>query len=367
MALQVTVMPLNFDGSATPVTRKFNKKEITLGRQSSNDIVLDGPEVSARHAKLSVGDAPPNKPATVFLTDLGSATGTHVGSTRLSAQAKVEVAPHERIRIGNFLIKSVVVADDQEQHEVRSDSNKNYDRKREEDMGSVSDFSAPSNSSGNSSGKGKGPAPVKEDGYERVVAIETAPSKGSMNSRQDGLGVVISGKVGSGFSGELNLTAVQLFRLSGKVTHNGRPLEGVRIEAGALGSAETDPDGMFRFLNVKEGTEYNLSASKGDFRISGLDSKGVVARDTDVAFSAIQLFTIRGKVTHNGKALVGVEVDGGPLGRTITGPDGAYVFKDVPEGTDFTLRVAKDGFLLQPGNGKEAAQPERKYQQAANL
>jgi len=54
----------------------------------------------------------------------------------------------------------------------------------------------------------------------------------------------------------------------GSVIRNGKPLEGVEIDAGPLGTAVTDKDGIYVFKDVPEGTEINLSAKKDGFLIS---------------------------------------------------------------------------------------------------
>ena len=54
MSIQLTVMSLDFDAKTGPITKIFDKDEITLGRLPNNDLVLDRPEVSAYHAKLRI-------------------------------------------------------------------------------------------------------------------------------------------------------------------------------------------------------------------------------------------------------------------------------------------------------------------------
>lgn len=66
----------------------------TIGRTSDNDIVLDYPQISGKHARLtSVGSQ-------LFLEDLGSELGTAVRGTRLKPGQKAQVGDGERVRFG---------------------------------------------------------------------------------------------------------------------------------------------------------------------------------------------------------------------------------------------------------------------------
>jgi len=67
---------------------------------------------------------------------------------------------------------------------------------------------------------------------------------------------------------EVTVTAKKLMDVRGSVIRNGKPLEGVEIDAGPLGTAVTDKDGIYVFKDVPEGTEINLSAKKDGFLIS---------------------------------------------------------------------------------------------------
>ena len=86
-----------------PHTVKFGEKEkLTLGRDTSNDIVLDTPNVSRYHAQMTrVGRR-------YYITDLRSANGTFVNDTRV--EGDVWLNPQDTIRIGPY---KFVVGEDQ--------------------------------------------------------------------------------------------------------------------------------------------------------------------------------------------------------------------------------------------------------------
>ena len=129
--------------------------------------------------------------------------------------------------------------------------------------------------------------------------------------------------------------------------HKGQPLVDVEIDAGPFGSVLTDADGCFHFAFLREGTEYSVYASKQNFTFElGADSSGVLAASTEVTISATQLFNVSGVVRHNGRALAGVEIDGGALGTVTTDANGRYEFTSVPEGTKYSLTARKKGYAL---------------------
>lgn len=64
----------------------------------------------------------------------------------------------------------------------------------------------------------------------------------------------------------IDFKAIKLVQLSGIISHQGNPLEGVEIDGGALGKTTTSADGRYYFNDIPEGTRYTLSASKAGFR-----------------------------------------------------------------------------------------------------
>jgi signal transduction histidine kinase len=72
----------------------LDEKPVTIGRQPGVEIVLDAPEVSRQHARISCHDGH------AFIEDLGSSNGTYVNRLRL--REKVELRDHDEIQIGPF-------------------------------------------------------------------------------------------------------------------------------------------------------------------------------------------------------------------------------------------------------------------------
>ncbi|MFL6466726.1 MAG: FHA domain-containing protein [Pyrinomonadaceae bacterium] len=74
-----------------------NKPELTIGRDESNDIRIDGLQISKHHAKLRLSSGE------IFIEDLNSTNGVFLNGTRVSRQA---IRPNDSVQIGAFIIKA---------------------------------------------------------------------------------------------------------------------------------------------------------------------------------------------------------------------------------------------------------------------
>lgn len=92
------------EGAAAPLSpQTFLKDEVTVGRGSSNDVILSDPLVSSKHAKLSVHKDGNGKPA-LFVIDSGSSNGTFLEDRRLPPNLEMAVQPGQRLIIGAYLV-----------------------------------------------------------------------------------------------------------------------------------------------------------------------------------------------------------------------------------------------------------------------
>lgn len=84
------------NGMESGTEYSLNKPELFLGRDPVNDIVINDPEVSRRHARLlQAGDS-------YSIEDLGSTNGTFIRGQRLAAP--VTMLPGELITLGERII-----------------------------------------------------------------------------------------------------------------------------------------------------------------------------------------------------------------------------------------------------------------------
>src|SRR6056297_3632335 len=79
------------DGTNPPPTRR---QVVTIGRSPDNDIVLNGSNVSSRHARLTIS------PESMILEDLGSTNGTSVGTVENKVLRTV-VEPGDTVFFGS--------------------------------------------------------------------------------------------------------------------------------------------------------------------------------------------------------------------------------------------------------------------------
>lgn len=70
----------------------------TIGRQSGNDLILDNPEISRRHAAIDCQEME------CSITDLGSSNGTRVNGEKLTPHISVSLNPGAEIKIGPFTL-----------------------------------------------------------------------------------------------------------------------------------------------------------------------------------------------------------------------------------------------------------------------
>jgi len=151
---------------------------------------------------------------------------------------------------------------------------------------------------------------------------------------------------------KITVLATKLLSLKGKIIHTGKAVDGVTLNAGSLGTTTSDSDGYFEFKDIAEDTEYEVSASKAKFSFGTPTLSGTLTEDSKgLVFEGLALLSISGRVMHKGKPMEGVEIDGGPLGKTTTDAKGYYCFADVPDGTQYSLTARKGKFTFGTRKG----------------
>ena len=152
------------------------------------------------------------------------------------------------------------------------------------------------------------------------------------------------------------ITATKIFSISGKVLHKNQPMQGVTLNAGPLGTATSSADGHFEFKNIEEDKKYEIAASKAKYLFDKPSINGVLTSSVNnLVFNANQLLSVSGRVMHKGQPMEGVEIDAGPLGKTISDSEGYYCFTDVPDGTEYAITARKGKFVFGTKNGTTGA------------
>lgn len=77
---------------------EITEDQFTIGRQSGNNMILDNPEVSRRHAAIDC------KGAECTITDLGSSNGTWVDGEKITPHVPIPISSGALIKIGPFTI-----------------------------------------------------------------------------------------------------------------------------------------------------------------------------------------------------------------------------------------------------------------------
>jgi len=83
-------------GSNVLESRRIDKEEISIGREDTNDIVLNNPSISRRHSVIRVSDG------IVSIKDLGSVNGTFINNVKMD-EAVLDIG--DEIVVGKYMIK----------------------------------------------------------------------------------------------------------------------------------------------------------------------------------------------------------------------------------------------------------------------
>jgi pSer/pThr/pTyr-binding forkhead associated (FHA) protein len=89
--------------------------EVIIGRSSTSDLMVDDTAASRQHARITV------RPDGIWLADLGSSNGTHIGNQRLPSNYDQPIHPGQTFRIGNYTFM-LVEAGSAHQIETPADS-----------------------------------------------------------------------------------------------------------------------------------------------------------------------------------------------------------------------------------------------------
>lgn len=406
MSIQLTVMSLDFETNVAPSTTTYTKRQITLGRSPDNDVILNLPEVSGKHAVLLARKDESGRPS-LFIKDLGSSNGTLVENNYIDSESETRLMPNQRIKIGRFLIKPFLNAEEFDSlensengaggHEIEESdptsevffSNEEPVTEAVEGTAVISEptfimhrselneatqngsheFSDEEESSDVLLSPGTDDAGVSGEGSESDDALsaedfnesssgdrmahadsftsrEGANAEVTLPTTEDVDYGAVSGSLLDSDATDLDFIALELFTVSGRVMHKGSPVEDVEVRCQTLGTTYTDSNGEFSFENVAETTAYSISLKKKKYRFLCDELEGAVDGNISVEAEAQRLFSISGRVVHRGAALAGVEIDAGELGTTTTDANGYYEFRDVPEDTEYKITASKDGYVF---------------------
>lgn len=203
--------------------------------------------------------------------------------------------------------------------------------------------------------------PEQTANTSNVVALAADKNNEQTNTDSSKKQTLFEGVVGLDDIVELNFVAYRLYSISGQIVHRKQALAGVVLDGGALGISKTDINGNYRFENIVENTQFQITASLDGYMMDKDPVvSGTIEDNIEHNFSAIKLSRIAGRIVHGGTPLPGITLDAGPHGTCITDPDGYYQFDNVPENTELEIRALGAGFMFKRANNgvaKKAATP----------
>lgn len=343
MAIQFTVLSIDDDQVKPPSRSVFDKTEISIGRSRLNDLVLDHPGVSNTHARVRVEHSDGSQ--RFYISDLDSTNGTMVGNKRLDPRSEVLIPERDRIMIAGYILKVENIADDLLPKESFGKVTNGHSKRSPTvhvafDGSDTKSFVRPEEPESIE-------MPIEEQSETPVLSGFEQHTDEALEESVTPSFAALASLVIDDSDIELDFVATALLKLSGVVTHRGKPLSGVKVSEPQLGERVTDENGRFEYGDIIEGTGYELSLDKEGFKLIPPSFSGtLIDEDVSCETEARRLFAISGKITHKGQPLAGVTVDGGKLGVIVTDETGAYRFENVPEGEEYTLKASKDGFTF---------------------
>ncbi len=118
-------------GGEGSFSQVLEKSEVTIGRAAGNDIILQEPQVSSRHARLTIRPEGDGGEEEIFITDVGSSNGTYLEEKRLVKNVETKLPPGSKLLIGGFLISATLVKDSPPEKVAKSEKQKGEKQKSE--------------------------------------------------------------------------------------------------------------------------------------------------------------------------------------------------------------------------------------------
>jgi hypothetical protein len=144
-------------------------------------------------------------------------------------------------------------------------------------------------------------------------------------------------------------------RIAGLLRDNtGEPLVGVSVALTGSGdlTTQTDSQGLFSFVNLTAGGNYNVQPKHGGylFSESNQDFIAVNGEQTVIFTGTAAAFSLSGRVADaDGNGAAGVELSvAGSASTVTTDDDGFYAFGGLPAGVDYIVTAFKTGFESTP-------------------
>jgi len=145
---------------------------------------------------------------------------------------------------------------------------------------------------------------------------------------------------------EFNFEAIKLFSISGQIFCKNNLLKNVVV---SIGSEKCEcKNGKFSFLDLEEGTRYDLNFIKDKYSFVYDASSGSLESDVTVKVIATKLYDISGQIkSQRNMPVSGVTVDAGKFGKTETDQNGNFQFLDVADGSKLKLFFKKAHYRFE--------------------
>ena len=92
---------------------------------------------------------------------------------------------------------------------------------------------------------------------------------------------------------------------------------------------------------------YFIKPEKENYIFDIEPEERTLKEDATFIINATKLITISGYIKYKGVPIENVIIDAGELGKTLTDKNGYYEFKNIKEGTQYSIKAYKEGFKFQ--------------------
>ncbi|MDT5271182.1 MAG: hypothetical protein QOH49_3368, partial [Acidobacteriota bacterium] len=148
-----------------------------------------------------------------------------------------------------------------------------------------------------------------------------------------------------------------VFTISGQVTENGNPLQGVQVTLTGVAAnpVQTGADGRYSFPNLPSGGNYTVTPSKQNYTFSpSSQTFSALGANQTGDFTATPVRRrIRGRVrTAGGTGIPGatVTLSGSQTASTTSDSTGVYTFDNLPPGGSYTVTPAHPAYAFSPAS-----------------
>ncbi len=377
MAIELQISTDNADQNAGSGRFVFDENEVTIGAYNDDDVKLDRALLQGCHIRLSRQWQEDQSQYRLLLSNISCSGEVIVRNTRLLSDDKWEIHTTDIVKLGEYRISACLLPAHFDGDLSRQIHNQSGSRPAK--GFSLESFAPDKLSLSPAIKTEQGPdQSVSEQGSSNanpdaansasnnkasgnIVKLATKSTAGIRHNKTDtpsggNRHVLFDRSVGQNDLLELKFDAVKLLSIRGRVLYRGKPLTGLILDGGSMGSTKTNESGEFSFDNITEGTEFRLKIESEEYSIQDGELNGVLNESMDMDLTTLKLIKVSGRLMHKGKPLSGIRLRAGQFGSSVSDGQGYFEFANIPENTQLKIQAENCGYVFRL---RSAASPQQ--------